>query len=90
VLAGHRNVYGAPFARINEVQPGALIELVTPRQSFRYRALLTTSVFETDLSILQQPPSGSPARLTLFTCTVPHSWQRIVLIAEAEQEGAEY
>lgn len=90
VIAGHRNVYGSPFARVNELPLGALIELHTPREIFRYRALATYGVNETDLSVLAPLASGVAPRLTLVTCTVPHSWQRIVLVAEREQPGAQY
>lgn len=84
VLAGHRNVYGSPFARLNELNSGALILLRAPHRTWRYRMSDISATTDTDLSVLEPPAPDSPPVLTLLTCTVPHSWQRIVLTAQQE------
>ena len=84
VISAHRNVYGSWFARLNELTPGALIQLKTPGQSYNYRMLYAEVVNDTDLSVLQPPSPGSAPHLTLLTCTIPHSPQRIAVIAEKE------
>ena len=83
VIAGHRNVYGSPFARLNELSMGDLIELKTPHHTVRYNVLGQFSANDSDTSVLRPSPQDRPPRLTLITCTVPHSWRRIVLVAES-------
>lgn len=36
-IAGHRNVYGSPFLRLDELVSGDQIELITPERSCTYR-----------------------------------------------------
>ena len=38
-LAGHRTTYGAPFNRIDELQPGDPINVYTPQGKFRYEVV---------------------------------------------------
>jgi sortase A len=38
-IAGHRTTYGKPFARLEALQPGDLIELDTPLQTYTYRVV---------------------------------------------------
>lgn len=86
VVAGHRNVYGSFFYRLDELQSGALITLENSEGTFNY---LVDQVFitpDTDLTVLQEPPSGSAAVLTLITCTLPHSNNRIILQAKLSSE----
>lgn len=80
VIAGHRNVYGAWFAKIDQLQAQSLVQLVTPNATYNYYAVAISQVSENDTSVLAPPPSDG-ASLTLITCTLPHSDDRIVVTA---------
>lgn len=84
-IAGHRNVYGSYFYKIDLLLAGAPIELRTPDQTFVYRVISVTAVSETDTSVLQ-PPSGPDLTplLTLVTCTIPRTPNRIIVKAALE------
>ena len=83
VIAAHRNVYGSWFARINDLRSGSKIELRTPDGSYEYLVLGISTVSESDYTVLQPPPHGqAPPRLTLITCTAPHSAYRVIVTAE--------
>jgi sortase A len=82
VIAGHRNIYGSWFYRLDELWPDAVIRVETPRASFTYRVVETATVSDMDTTILQPPAAGAAPRLTLITCTVPHSSERLVVTAE--------
>ncbi|MBW3635120.1 MAG: class D sortase [Armatimonadetes bacterium] len=86
VVAGHRNVYGSFFYRLDELLPGALITLENRDGRFDY---IVNSVFVTpasNLTVLQPPTAGAPPVLTLITCTLPHSNNRIILQANLSSE----
>jgi sortase A len=86
IIAGHRNVWGSPFWRLNELGPGNRIELRTPRQSYIYRVSHTSVVAETDAGALSFPRHGRAApRLTLYTCTLPKTTQRVLVVANLER-----
>lgn len=91
VIAGHRNVYGSWFSRINELEPGATIQLRTTHNTFTYQVLGVDVVTDNDVSIMESSPDQSAApRLTLITCTVPMTANRIVVRAEmpvADESG---
>lgn len=55
------------------------MQLQTPDELLTYRVALNRVVDENDLSLLQ--PTNS-AQLTLYTCTLPKSDQRIVVVAD--------
>jgi sortase A len=38
-IAGHRTTYGRPFNRLDELEPGDVVELETPFEVFTYRAM---------------------------------------------------
>jgi sortase A len=81
VIAGHRNVYGSFFYRLDELQSGSLITLENRNGTFNY---IVNEVFvtpDTNLTVLQEPPAGAPPVLTLITCTLPHTNNRIILQA---------
>ena len=84
-IAGHRNVYGSYFYKIDSLMAGAPIELRTPDQTFVYRVISVTAVSETDTSVLQ-PPTGTDLTplLTLVTCTIPRTPNRIIVKAALE------
>lgn len=84
-IAGHRNVYGSYFYKVDSLMAGAPIELRTPDKTFVYRVISVVAVSETDTSVLQPPtePNASPL-LTLVTCTIPRTPNRIIVKAMFE------
>ncbi|HEX8234436.1 MAG TPA: class D sortase [Abditibacteriaceae bacterium] len=78
VIAAHRNAYGWWFYRLGSLGVDSVIQLQTPQETLTYRVALTRVVREDDLSLLQQ--TAYP-RLTLYTCTLPKSDQRVVVVA---------
>lgn len=81
-IAGHRNVYGSPFYRVDQLQPGAPIELRTGTKRYYYRVIEVKAVFDTDTTVLQPSPDPTmPPLLTLVTCTIPRTSNRIIVSA---------
>jgi sortase A len=86
IIAGHRNAWGSYFWRLNELGPGARIELRTPQETYIYRVSHSEIRAETDTESLVFPRYGKVApRLTLYTCTLPKSTQRILVFANLEK-----
>ena len=54
-IAGHRTTFLAPFAQIQEIQPGDRITLEMPYATFVYRAFRHTVVPADDLAVLRSP-----------------------------------
>lgn len=81
VIAAHRNAYGWWFHRLDEIEEGDLIHLKTPQNSFIYQVALRRIVDVRDTEILNAPPPAAAPRLTLYTCTLPKSRQRLVVVA---------
>ena len=52
-IAGHRTTYGAPFGKINEIQPGDLITMQLPYATIVYRVNRHRIVDDNDLSVLK-------------------------------------
>lgn len=85
-IAGHRNVYGSPFYRVDTLQPGAPIELRTGKTRYYYRVIEVKAVFDTDITVLQPSPDPTmPPLLTLVTCTIPRTSNRIIVSAALEK-----
>jgi len=84
-IAGHRNMYGSWFKRVDELLPQSIITLRTPRETFTYRVSELFQVSEADLTVLAPPSAGSPI-LTLITCTIPHTSDRVVVSAYRVEE----
>jgi LPXTG-site transpeptidase (sortase) family protein len=82
VIAGHRNVYGSFFYRLGELGSNSIIQLCTPDQTFTYKVATTFVTASIDTSVLQAPLNKqAPPRLTLYTCTLPKTTNRIVVVA---------
>ncbi|HEX9548475.1 MAG TPA: class E sortase [Acidimicrobiales bacterium] len=64
-IAGHRTTYGAPFYRLNELQPGDDILVTTMEGHFRYVVSQSAVVKPSQWSVLDSTPDN---RLTLTTC----------------------
>jgi len=80
VIAAHRNVYGSWFADIDQLQAESLIQLITPDATYYYHAVSISRISENDRSVLNAP-ENKDSTLTLITCTLPHSSDRIVVTA---------
>jgi sortase A len=78
-IAGHRTTYGAPFNRIDELEPGDPIIVTTRQGSFRYEMTQQEIVKPSDVRVLDPTPDN---RLTLTSCNPKYSArQRIVVVA---------
>ncbi|HEX8803976.1 MAG TPA: class E sortase, partial [Acidimicrobiales bacterium] len=78
-IAGHRTTYGAPFNRIDELQPGDEILITTVQGSFEYAVTGQQIVSPTQVEVLEQMGDN---RLTLTACHPKYSArQRIVVTA---------
>jgi sortase A len=85
-IAGHRTTYGAPFARINELEPGDEIVLSTFTGRFVYRMSEQWIVPPTDASVLNPTPVPS---LTLTSCHPKYSArERIIVRAVLDPEAS--
>lgn len=78
-IAGHRTTYGAPFGRLDEVEPGDEIHVTTLWGRFTYRVTDRSIVGPRRVDVLR---SGDDHRLTLTTCNPRYSAaQRLVVSA---------
>jgi sortase A len=80
-IAGHRTTYGAPFYRLNELQPGDQIFVSTKDSPhpFEYIVESSKSVDPSDVSVLLPTADN---QLTLTTCTPRfESTQRLVVVS---------
>jgi len=79
-IAGHRTTYGAPFNRIDELDPGDEILVTTRQGSFRYEVSDTQVVSPDEVEVLDDFGDN---RLTLTACNPKYSArQRIVVVAQ--------
>jgi sortase A len=85
VISGHRTTYGAPFNRIDELEPGDEIIIYTASGRFDYAVSETLVVVPTDLSVLDQ---AGETRLTLTSCH-PEFRASNRIVAVALFKGAE-
>jgi sortase A len=95
-IAGHRTTYGAPFNRINELEPGDEIKVETVQGLFTYRVVEQDSgkgffiVPPSGVHVLDQDFAESPNRLTLTACHPKYTArQRIIVVAELVGEPVE-
>jgi sortase A len=81
VIAGHRTTYGAPFNRLDELKPGAVIEITTLHGGFTYIV---------DDSFIVAPRGGNPLFpenvLELAGCG--HGSRSLTLITNAPKYSA--
>ncbi|HSS10677.1 MAG TPA: class E sortase [Acidimicrobiales bacterium] len=76
-IAGHRTTYGAPFYRLNELQPGDDIYVTTTAGRFHYSVVESKVVKPSEVSVLDPTPDN---RLTLTTCTPRYSASRRLVV----------
>ena len=78
-IAGHRTTYGAPFRRLDDLEPGDRIELEMPYGSFAYRVERTRIVAPTAVDVVDRVAYD---RLVLTACHPLYSAsERIVVLA---------
>ena len=81
-VAGHRTTYGAPFREIDQLEPGATIEVEMPYATVRY-AVEKTEIVEPDAVWVKKPVGYE--QIVLTACHPPFSAaERIVVFAEFE------
>jgi sortase A len=79
-IAGHRTTYGAPFNRLDELEPGDEIFVQTIQGEFRYLMQEQTIVKPTQVEVLEDKGDN---RLTLTACHPKFSArERIVIVAQ--------
>ncbi len=84
-IAGHRTTYGAPFNRIDEIQPGDEIIVTTVQGRFRYEMTEQLIVDPSAIEVLD--PVDGTNLLTLTSCHPKYSArQRIIVRAELAGE----
>jgi sortase A len=85
-IAGHRTTYGAPFNRLDELDPGDAILVTTEQGSFRYEVREQLIVSPDQVEVLDD---FGDDRMTLTACHPKYSArQRIVVVAALEGEAA--
>jgi sortase A len=94
-IAGHRTTWGAPFNRIDELEPGDDITVRTLQGVFTYRVVAQETgkghfiVSPDRVDVLDQDFEDHPNRLTLTACHPKFSArQRIIVVAELISEPA--
>lgn len=82
VISGHRTTYGAPFNRLDELEPGDRITLDMPGGArLVYRV---ADVYVVDPATIEVAYPTDASQLTLTTCT-PTGTARYRLVVQAEQ-----
>jgi sortase A len=86
-IAGHRTTYGAPFYRLDELQPGDEIKTQTLKGSFTYIVTEKTIVNPDATDVLE--PKGDN-RLTLTTCHPKYSAaKRLIITAQLQETSSD-
>jgi sortase A len=85
-IAGHRTTYGAPFNRIDELEPGDEILVTTVQGAFRYEVSDQLIVSPDEVGVLDDFGDN---RVTLTACHPKYSArQRIIVVATLVDEPA--
>jgi sortase A len=83
-IAGHRTTYGAPFHRLDELEPGDEIIVTTVQGEFTYEVAETLIVSPNQVEVLEDKGDD---RLTLTACHPKYSArQRIVVVSKLAPE----
>jgi sortase A len=85
-VSGHRTTYGAPFYRLNELEKGDTITVVTREAVYTYTVTRTAIVRPTDTQVLDNvigPDDKPKATITLTTCHPRYSArQRLIVFGD--------
>lgn len=79
-IAGHRTTYGAPFRRLDELEPGDIIHFYSPYRRYTYEVTEKLIVTPDQVEVMRTTETPS---LTLSACHPPYS-ARYRLIIRAE------
>jgi sortase A len=82
-VSGHRTTYGAPFYRLDELEKGDTITVVTREAIYTYTVTRTAIVRPTDTQVLDNvrgPNGGLKATITLTTCHPRYSARRRLVV----------
>ncbi len=79
-IAGHRTTYGAPFNRIDELEPGDPILITTSQGSFTYEVIGTEIVAPTQVEVVEDKGDD---RLTLTSCNPKYSARQRIVVSAA-------
>jgi sortase A len=86
-IAGHRTTYGAPFNRLDELEPGDRIEVRTLVGSYTYAVREQRIVRPTEVSVIAPTPGPT---LTLTTCHPKFSAaKRLIIHADLVAEPSD-
>lgn len=86
VISGHRTTYAAPFANIDQLEPGDEIRVITAEGESIYAMTKSYVVLPNDTSVTLPLPSGTKPRLRLTTCHPRFSAvQRLIVEADRIQ-----
>ncbi len=79
-ISGHRTTYGAPFRRIDAMEPGDTIQFYSPFRRYTYRVVKKFAVRPDQVEVVE---STEEPMLTLTACHPPYSArQRIIVQSE--------
>lgn len=79
-ISGHRTTYGAPFRRIDVLEPGDTIRFYSPYRRYTYRVVKKLTVRPDQVEVVE---STEEPMLTLTACHPPYSArQRIIVQSE--------
>lgn len=76
-IAGHRSTFGAPFARVDELDKGDEIDVTTFSGRFVYKVVDKVIVEPTEISVIADTPD---AQLTLTSCWPKYSADKRIVI----------
>ena len=88
VLAGHRNIYGSYFYKVDQLLPGTPIILESRKGKWVYTTARVYTTTDTDSTIYNAPAPGQAPILTLITCTMPHTSNRIIVEATLSESNS--
>ena len=88
-IAGHRTTYGKPFANLDRLKPGDVIQLETPIGSCTYEVSQAPFVvLPNDLSVVKNDPTTRT--LTLTTCTPKGSASHRLVVKATFTKGSSF
>jgi sortase A len=94
-VSGHRTTYGAPFYRLDELDKGDRIQIVTQATVYTYTVSRTAIVLPTDVWVLDDVRGRGGTLKTTITLTTCHprysAKQRLIVfgeLASASRRGA--
>lgn len=85
VIAGHRDISGAPFLELNRLEVGDRVE-ITPKGGAKITYIVTDWKYVDPDALWVLEPSGEGIQdLRLVTCMVGSTAQRLVIFAETQR-----